>query len=143
MTSPTWGPYSKALGALFGFIVSGTAALSSLAFLSGPISHDLAVASAIAGALLVPLSTALSPENTPKAGTPTTLLPTTFDRPPPTAVAPKSRAESLAQEVRQFLADADTIRAALTGPVATTTYAPSPSDPSTVLAGVVTPPASP
>lgn len=49
----------------------------------------------------------------------------------------QSRAENLASEVRQFLADADTIRAALTAPVATAVYGPSPTDPSTVIGGTV------
>ena len=56
----------KVFGALGGLIVAGCGALASLQFLSGPASHDLAVVSAIASGVLVPLGTYLAPKNGPK-----------------------------------------------------------------------------
>jgi hypothetical protein len=134
--------YRKAYYAFFAYVTTATAALASLSFLSGPISHDLAVASAIAGALIVPGFTALSPKNADKPGTAPVPEPLPIGAPTPVVSRPTAptRAENLAQEVRQFLADAEIIRAAITGPVATASYGPSPTDPTTVIGGVVAPP---
>lgn len=127
----TFTKYRKAWFALFGYVTTGTLALSALAFLTGPNSHRLAVAAAISGVVLVPLFTSLAEPNTiPEPVASLELAP----------LGGPSRAEVLATEVRQLLADAELIRAAVTGPVATATYGPSRNDPSTVIGGVISPP---
>lgn len=55
--------YGKAWSAMFGYIVTGTLALSALAFISGPLSHDLAVAVCVCGLVIVPGFTAIGPAN--------------------------------------------------------------------------------
>lgn len=115
MTPAKLAEYKKALGALLGLIASGALALSALQFLNGPASHDLAIVAAVASALLVPLGAAL-PTNGPKSQT---------------AIA----VEDLIDEVTKTIARAEAVKTAVLGsvPVATKAYAPSLTQPETVI----------
>lgn len=55
--------FKKVFGALCGLVASAALSLSALQFLSGPVSHDLAIVAAVASALLVPLGVAVAPKN--------------------------------------------------------------------------------
>lgn len=107
MTPAKFSEYRKAVGAFLGLAISGIGSILALGILSGPISHDLALASAISAALLVPLGAAVAPANV--VPVPVTPVPT-----------PQALVNALT-EAQQFIAD---VQAALAGTSAPGEVAP-------------------